>query len=101
MALKLPLLGDLPVLNVDFKHVSKLELSAEQATSIPEGFLVRFPNLETLHIHRYALPDIPADVFKLTKLKTLILSHSRMRLTATSADALSDLQNLQVPGPQW
>ncbi|NWC45570.1 leucine-rich repeat domain-containing protein [Pseudomonas edaphica] len=95
MALKLPLLGDLPVLNMDFKHVSKLELSAEQATSIPEGFLVRFPNLETLHIHRYALPDIPADVFKLTKLKTLILSHSRMRLTATSADALSDLQNLE------
>lgn len=95
MALNLPLLGDLPVLNVDFKHVTKLELSAEQATSIPEGFLVRFPNLATLHIHRYALPDIPADVFKLPKLKTLIMSHSRMRLTATSADALSDLQNLE------
>lgn len=95
MALTQPLLGDLPVLNMDFKNVSKLELRGEQATSIPEGFLGRFPNLETLHIHRYALTDIPADVFKLTNLKTLIMSHSRMRLTATSANALSDLQSLE------
>lgn len=95
MALTLPLLGDLPKLNVDFKHVSKLELRAEETTSIPEDFLERFPNLESLLIHRYALQDIPAAVFKLPKLTTLSLTQCNLRLTRDSVDALSDLHDLQ------
>ncbi|RFD25086.1 hypothetical protein CER19_24090 [Pseudomonas sp. GL93] len=95
MGLTVPLLGDLPPLNIDFRHVSKLELRAEGTTSIPEGWLVRFPNLKSLHVHRYALRDIPGDVFKLAKLESLILSHNHIRLTATSAEALSDLANLK------
>ncbi|MDY4299873.1 leucine-rich repeat domain-containing protein [Pseudomonas salmasensis] len=94
MVLTLPLLGDLPKLNVDFKHVSKLELRAQEATSIPEGFLERFPNLESLLIDRYVLKDIPAAVFKLPKLNTLSLTQCQLRLTRQSVDALSDLHDL-------
>ncbi len=95
LKLNLPLLGDLPALNINFKHVSKMELAGEQTTSIPQGFLERFPNLETLNIRGYALSDIPAGVFNLTQLKTLIIYRSRVQLTATSAAALSDLHTLQ------
>ncbi|WLH67334.1 dermonecrotic toxin domain-containing protein [Pseudomonas sp. FP2309] len=90
-----PILGDLPVLNVDFNHVSRLELRGEETTTLPVGLLERFPQLETLMIHRYALQDIPLGVFSLTKLKSLILSRSHVRLTPTSADALSGLDTLQ------
>ncbi|WP_460164817.1 dermonecrotic toxin domain-containing protein [Pseudomonas sp. S1_G07] len=90
-----PILGDLPVLNVEFNHVSRLELRGVETTTIPAGFLERFPQLETLMIHRYALQDIPWAVFNLAKLKTLILSRCGVRLTPTSADALSGLDALQ------
>nr|WP_314532494.1 DUF6543 domain-containing protein [uncultured Pseudomonas sp.] len=94
MTLTVPLLGDLPVLRVDFEHVSRLELRGENTTSIPAGFLQRFPNLESLFIHRYALQDIPADVFNLAKLKRLTLTQSNVRLTQKSAADLSDLHTL-------
>ncbi|MFL1389224.1 dermonecrotic toxin domain-containing protein [Pseudomonas tritici] len=95
MTLAVPLLGDLPVLRVDFEHVSRLELRGEDTTSIPAGFLERFPNLESLFIHRYALPDIPAGLFKLPKLKQLNLTQSTLRLTQKSAADLSDLHTLE------
>lgn len=95
LASALPMLGDLPPLNVELEHVSKLDLRGEEATSIPLGFLKRFPNLESLLIHRYALNDIPIEAFHLPKLKTLSLSQSHVRLTPVSADALSGLQNLE------
>ncbi|AZE57048.1 hypothetical protein C4K03_4920 [Pseudomonas synxantha] len=91
----LPILGDLPQLNAKFNHVSKLDLRGGETTSIPAGFLKCFPNLESLLIHRYALSDIPYEVFQLPKLKTLSLSQSHIRLTPTSADALSGLDNLE------
>ena len=95
MTLPVPLLGDLPVLRVDFDHVSRLELRGENTTSIPAGFLERFPNLESLFVHRYALQDIPADTFKLSKLKQLTLTQSAVRLTQKSAADLSDLHSLE------
>lgn len=95
MTLAVPLLGDLPVLRVDFEHISRLELRGEDTTSIPAGFIERFPNLESLFIHRYALPDIPAGVFKLPKLKRLNLTQSTVRLTQKSAADLSDLHTLE------
>ena len=95
MEVTLAPLGDLPSLNIDFEHISKLELRAEETTSIPQGFLEHFPNLESLLIYRYALNDIPGAVFNLPKLKSLSLANSHIRLTTTSADALSDLQNLE------
>ncbi|WP_254865850.1 leucine-rich repeat domain-containing protein [Pseudomonas fluorescens] len=95
MTLTMPLLGDLPVLRVDFEPISRLELRAEGTTSIPEGFLERFPNLESLFVHRYTLQDIPAGVFKLPKLKRLILAQSTLRLTPESAAGLSDLHALE------
>ncbi|WP_073521454.1 leucine-rich repeat domain-containing protein [Pseudomonas fluorescens] len=91
----LPILGDLPQLNIEFNHVSKLDMKGEETTSIPVGFLKCLPNLESLLIHRYALPDIPYEIFQLPKLKTLSLSQSHIRLTPTSADALSGLENLE------
>lgn len=95
LELAVSLLGDLPVLNVDFKHISKLELSTEGHTTIPDGFLEHFPNLESLLIHRYALMDIPKGTFNLPKLKTLILGNNQIRLTPASAARLSDLENLE------
>ena len=95
LELAVSLLGDLPVLNVDFKHISTLELSTEGHTTIPDGFLERFPNLKSLQIHRYALKDIPKGTFNLPKLKTLILGNNQIRLTPASAAGLSDLENLE------
>ncbi len=95
LKLAVPLLGDLPVLRVDFDPISRLELIGADTTSIPEGFLEHFPNLESLFIHRYTLQDIPAGVFKLPKLKALNLTQSTIRLTQKSAAELSDLHTLE------
>ncbi|AZE85365.1 hypothetical protein C4J98_3979 [Pseudomonas orientalis] len=95
MECTVPLLGDLPPLNVDFSHVSKLEFRGDDSTSIAAGFLERFPNAQSLLIHRYALKDVPGAVFKLPKLKSLSLTRSQIRLSTASADALSDLHNLE------
>ncbi|MGY2362422.1 dermonecrotic toxin domain-containing protein [Pseudomonas azotoformans] len=95
MTLAVPLIGDLPVLRVDFEHVSRLELRGENTTSIPTGFLERFTNLESVFIHRYALQDMPAGVFNLPKLKRLTLTQSDVRLTQHSAAGLSELHALE------
>ncbi|MEX5496345.1 leucine-rich repeat domain-containing protein [Pseudomonas asgharzadehiana] len=88
------ILGDLPALNVSFNHVARIELVGEHHTSIPPGFLKRFPQLESLLVHRYALPDIPLEVFNLAKLRSLSLTFSGLRLSPASADALSGLEHL-------
>lgn len=49
-------------------------------------------------MHRYALPDIPAGVFMLPKLKRLNLTQSTVRLTQKSAAGLSDLHTLAYLG---
>lgn len=90
----LAILGALPELNVDFNHVSCLQLVGEGSTSIPEGFLNRFPELESLLIHRYALGEIPGAVFNLSKLKLLTLTRNNLHLTPATADALSGLHGL-------
>lgn len=91
----LPVPGRLPELDVEFNHVSSLQLIGADTTSIAEGFINSFPELETLHIHRYTMEDIPAAVFNLPTLKALSLTKSSIRLTPETTDALSGLQNLE------
>ncbi len=90
----LPVMGDLPVLNVAFKHVSRLDLRGEETTSIPDGFIQQFPALRSLLVHRYALQDIPLKVFQLPRLTALSLSQSHINLSPESADALSGMEHL-------
>ena len=93
----LPLLGELPTLSVDFKHVLSLILINNSATAPRLGrFLEAFPNLDSLTLQRYDLAELPEVIIRLHQLKELNLPDCGVRLTPSSAGKLSEMTRLEV-----
>jgi Leucine-rich repeat (LRR) protein len=91
------ILGELPVLNADFSHVPVLQLSSPQDCVTTVGqFLESFPNLEELSIRAYQLGDLPPAIFNMDRLTVLNLPECAITLTEASADALADMEELDV-----
>lgn len=91
------ILGDLPQISADFKHVPALHLTSPQnfVTSVGQ-FLERFPNLEALTIRSYQLGDLPPAIFALDLLTILNLPECAITLTEATADALANMKELDV-----
>ncbi|WP_426108663.1 dermonecrotic toxin domain-containing protein [Pseudomonas sp. TWR1-1-4] len=90
-----PILGELPELSARFEHVTTLDLEGNGTTTLIDGLLKCFPKLRSLVISRFSLGDIPLTAFSLAELNALSLTESAIRLTPTSADALSGMRTLQ------
>jgi Leucine-rich repeat (LRR) protein len=88
------LLGDLPALTANFDHVSMLSLYAQNATSKIEPFLERFRRLRSLSVQGYPLGNVPEPIFRMPRLKELILPQCTLRLTASTAEQLAGLEQL-------
>jgi Leucine-rich repeat (LRR) protein len=88
------LLGDFPTVTANFDHVTLLSLYGEDATSGIGHFLESFPRLRSLSIQGYRLQRIPEQVFRLARLRELILPHGDIHLTVESNNALADLHQL-------
>lgn len=95
LALDYVVIGQLPTLTADFSHVSHLYLhSMDGVTSVGDGFLRCFPNLEGLTIRDYRLGELPQSVFHIGALKSLVLPDCEITLTANTVQALAGMEHL-------
>ncbi|MCU0118939.1 hypothetical protein N8H74_11795 [Pseudomonas sp. B2M1-30] len=96
-ASRLSIMGELPSLNADFSHVPELFLLGYGDHTPRIGqFLDAFPNLDSLDIRGYFLPDIPEAVFSMGRLTSLSLPDCDLTLTAQSVTSLAGMDNLQI-----
>ncbi|TFY85544.1 hypothetical protein DYL59_25115 [Pseudomonas kairouanensis] len=95
MVLDTPIMGALPELRVRFKHVTTVELNGEATTTQADQFLRSFPHLQTLRLSGCSLGSLPGALFELPKLTTLELRRCAIKLTASTARSVSDLQSLE------
>ncbi|MCJ7959456.1 MAG: hypothetical protein MUW57_23645 [Pseudomonas sp.] len=88
------ILGDLPHLRARFDHISSLELEGDGSTRGLDGLLKSLPGLRSLVISKFNLGEIPPTVFALSRLSTLSLTESAVRLTPASVNALAGMKHL-------
>ncbi|MGE8150959.1 dermonecrotic toxin domain-containing protein [Pseudomonas vancouverensis] len=89
------IIGDLPVTNARFNHVSMLELrNSENSAANASQFLEHFPAVRDLHIQNHELGSIPEIVFQMP-LKLLSLQECRITLTESTLDHLAGMTHLE------
>ncbi|KAB0498976.1 leucine-rich repeat domain-containing protein [Pseudomonas vancouverensis] len=89
------IIGDLPVTNVRFNHVSMLELrSSQNSAANVSQFLEHFPAARDLHIQDYELGTLPENVFKMP-LRSLGLLDCQIVLTEHTLNRLTDMTHLE------
>ncbi|MBV6827221.1 dermonecrotic toxin domain-containing protein [Pseudomonas sp. PD9R] len=91
-----PILGDLPVLNVDFPQVRNLLLEGHRATRGVNEFLKGFSGINRLVLRNFNLGQLPEAIAQWPQLNELILSDCGVTLTAQSQASLAGLNNLGV-----
>jgi Leucine-rich repeat (LRR) protein len=96
-ASRLSLAGELPTLKARFEHVPDLFLIGFGDYAPRLGhFLEAFPNLDSLDIRGYFLPDIPQEVFNMGRLTSLSLSDCDLTLTAQTVNELASMDSLEI-----
>ncbi|MFJ2489350.1 dermonecrotic toxin domain-containing protein [Pseudomonas sp. NPDC087639] len=88
--------GDMPRLNVDFSHVSSLNLMGTASVNDIASFVELFPNLHVLEMRNFELGQIPANLGHLSQLKELMLTHCNITLTAEGQTLLQSLNELEL-----
>ncbi|MFJ2323463.1 dermonecrotic toxin domain-containing protein [Pseudomonas sp. NPDC087817] len=91
----LPFMGEMPVLTVDFSHVSNLALRGNPALQGVESFLDLFPNAQTLEMRDFELSELPTSIGRMTELKDLNLHNCQITLTAEGQNTLTSLTELE------
>ncbi|WP_248800862.1 dermonecrotic toxin domain-containing protein [Pseudomonas sp. MWU13-2105] len=89
------LLGQLPELSVDFKHVRYLNLVANTPALELAQFIEHFPNLRQLSIRGFQLDTLPESISR-GRLTELSLVDCNVRLRHETARALSAMQSLEI-----
>ena len=89
-------LPSLPDLGVDFSHVASLKLRFMGLSTLPEGFLSRFPNVRHLDMAFNELREVPLAVGNMHALTSLYLSSNRINLTPQTSAILSARTALQA-----
>ena len=93
---ELSFFGDLPVLTVDFGHVSILALKGNNALNIPGGFLQRFTGLQHLEARKFNLGRIPEAVSHMPSIRKLVLSQCAIVLDTAGHAILNALPRLEM-----
>lgn len=88
-------MGDLPQVGARFEAITELELVGDKSGMDVSAFLKSFPHLNSLSISGYALRDVPQVVLNTPRLIVLGLDDCDVHLSASSADALSGMSNLE------
>lgn len=94
--LELPeaIIGTLPTVGVDFKHVSALMLVSGGETIGTEDFLASFPSLVTLELEGFRLGTLPPRITQMSTLETLTLPECDIVLDEQNVGALKELRAL-------
>ncbi|WP_246226474.1 dermonecrotic toxin domain-containing protein [Pseudomonas atagonensis] len=92
-----PIVGELPALSADFRHVSLLSIVSEDGvTSGVSRFLENFPDLQALTVRECSLGSLPEAIFKMGDLRSLVLTECDISLTPESIAGLSELVRLDI-----
>lgn len=93
----IPIRGRLPTLSVEFAHVYSLDLHGQNGFPIHPGrFLDAFANLQLLEIRNYDMLNIPEAIFRMKRLKGLILPSCRITLSPEDVARLATLDRLDL-----
>ncbi|WP_277758917.1 DUF6543 domain-containing protein [Pseudomonas sp. A34-9] len=91
-----PILGDLPVLDADFSHVTILSLNGNRSTTGFEAFLQRLPGLQTFGAQNLNLPQLPQALTSMPSLRQLILRDCGVTLSPANQSVLASLRELDL-----
>jgi len=91
-----PVVGDLPVLNADFSHVSVLSIQGGANSAGIDAFLQHFPGLLHLDVSHMALRDLPHSLSSMRVLRQLIVRQSGIRLSPADQLTLASLPSLSL-----
>lgn len=91
-----PIVGELPQLDVDFKHVTTVIMDGDRSTRGAHEFLKHFSGLRRLVLRNFDLGRLPDTLGQSPQLHELILSDCAVTLTPESTAALSALQQLRT-----
>jgi len=89
-----PILGDLPALRADFRHVDHLELTGSGGPGAVNAFLEKFPGLTALNLRDFDLHNLPSRLPTLPLLRQLTLQNCSIILTPENGSLLSSLNEL-------
>ncbi|WP_434766437.1 dermonecrotic toxin domain-containing protein [Pseudomonas triticicola] len=87
--------GAMPVLNANFEHVSRLNLTGNSNLSAIAPFVQRFPNLTTLRLDSFGLDTATLAGISLPGLSELELKNCGVVLTPENQATLISLNNLR------
>jgi len=99
LQLSLSIMGELPALQVNFRHVDSLAIEGTGSTQGVHGFLNCFSGLRRLTLRNFQLGNLPESISRSPQLRALILSDCGISLTPeshASLAALSQLKNLDL-----
>ncbi|MBC8997962.1 hypothetical protein IAI51_15655 [Pseudomonas sp. N40(2020)] len=91
-----PVLGDLPILNADFSHISVLTINGSASTGAIDSFLQQFPRLLYLDMQNLSLPGLPPGITSMPTLRHLIMRNCGIRFSAADQSLLSALTELSL-----
>ncbi|WP_454564640.1 dermonecrotic toxin domain-containing protein [Pseudomonas sp. AIG] len=91
-----PILGDLPVLEANFGHVSMLSINGSASTAAVDVFLQRFPGMLYLDAQNLNLPTLPQALANMPNLRQLILRNCGISHSAANQAVLAALPNLSL-----
>ncbi|TPG79037.1 dermonecrotic toxin domain-containing protein [Pseudomonas arsenicoxydans] len=91
-----PILGDLPSLNADFSHVSRLSLEGTRSAQGISAFLRGFSGLRRLELRRFSLTTLPDAISRMPDLHALVLSDCGIRVDAATWSKLASLNKLAM-----
>jgi len=91
-----PILGDLPSLNADFSHVSRLSLEGTRSAQGISTFLRSFSGLRRLELRRFSLTTLPDAISRMPDLQALVLSDCGIRVDTATWSKLASLDKLAM-----
>ena len=91
-----PIVGDLPLLEADFSHVSMLSINGSASTGAVDVFLQRFPGMLYLDAQNLNLPNLPQAFNAMPHLRQLILRNCGVSHSAANQAVLAALPKLSL-----
>lgn len=91
-----PVIGDLPILEADFSHVTLLSFKGNAGTRGVERFLQSFPSLRYLDMHDLNLPDLPQSFDAMPQLQHLALRNCGIKLSASDVAGFPAMEQLSI-----
>jgi Leucine-rich repeat (LRR) protein len=93
-------LTTLPMPQASAGHLEILNLCSNPYLTLPEGFLLRFPNLKSLLMDGYAHTEIPPEVMQMAKLKQLSFDNSQITSLPDTIGVMKGLRQLSLENAQ-